>query len=313
MSKRVLITGSTGFLAGYLIKELKKKLIYEVFGITDEKNSQDTIKNTYSLDIRDRDKLFEVIKTIKPDIVFHLAAITNVGFAWKNQKLTHEVNFIGSLNLLEALSENGLNETRIIMMSSAEVYGNNEDPITESTAISIENPYSLSKYAMEMLADIFINSKKMDIIKIRSFNFTGPGQDKKFVSSDFAYQIAEIEKHKRPPVIDVGNLAAKRDFSDVRDIARYIEVLSRIGKTGGVYNLSSGNLISIQEILDKLLLLTDYEIEVNINKEKFRPVDIPVLKADNSYIKKEFDLYPEFEMRKTLKDILDYWRKVINE
>ncbi len=313
MSKRVLITGSTGFLAGYLIKELKKKRNYEVFGITDKKDSKSTTENTYSIDIRDREKLFEIIKTVKPDIVFHLAAITNVGFAWKNQKLTYEVNFIGSLNLLEALSENGFSKAKVIMMSSAEVYGNNEDAITESTAISIENPYSLSKYAMEMLADIFIRSKEMNIIKIRAFNFTGPGQDKKFVSSDFACQIAEIEKHKRPPVIDVGNLAARRDFSDVRDIARYIEVLSRLGNNGEVYNLSSGNLISIKEILDKLLLLTKIEIKVNINKEKFRPVDIPVLKADNSYIKKEFNLYPEFEMEKTLKNILDYWRNVINE
>ena len=240
MTERVLITGCTGFLAQFLIKELKKKDNYEVFGITDEKIKHCTKNNIYSVDIRERDELFKIIKKIKPDKVYHLAAIANVGFSWKNQKLTQEVNFIGSLNLLEAMLENGLNNSKVLMMSSSEVYGNNNEMSTEKTPVNIENPYSLSKYAMEMLSDIFIRSSSMNIVKIRSFNFAGPGQDKKFVLSDFAFQIAEIEKKNMSPVIKVGNLSAVRDFSDVRDIARYLETLGRLGKSGEIYNLSSG-------------------------------------------------------------------------
>lgn len=217
-------------------------------------------------------EVFKVIDIIKPEIVFHLAAVTNVGFSWKNQKLTQEVNFIGSLNLLEALCDSGMSSSKVLMMSSAELYGNTSELITENTSLSIQNPYSLSKYAMEMLADIFINSKEMNIIKVRSFNFTGPGQDKQFVSSDFAFQIAEIEKKRKPPVIEVGNLSAKRDFSDVRDIARYLVVLNNLGKSGELYNLCSGRTFSIQNILDKLILLSDEKISININKDKFRPV-----------------------------------------
>jgi len=310
--QRVLITGSTGFLARYLISELKKEGNYDIFGITDEDFSSN-LDQTYKVDIRDRQELFRVIKTVKPDKIFHLAAVTNVGFSWKNQKLTYEVNLLGSLNLFEGLCDAGLQNSNVLIMSSAEVYGNSPDTIRENTSLSIENPYSLSKYAMEMLADIFIKSNKMKIIKARAFNFTGPGQDKQFVSSDFAFQIAEIEKERKSPIIEVGNLSAMRDFSDVRDMARYIKTLNETGIAGKTYNLCSGEVLSIQDILDKLLSFSSRTIKVKIDKNKFRPVDIPVLKGDNTLIKKQFELFPKYHIDTTLKDILAFWRNNNNE
>jgi len=311
--EKILITGRTGFLANYLAKELSRDKNKEIYGITDEIVPDNLKGNTYRIDIRDRDAIFDIIGKIKPDKVFHLAAITNVGFSWKNQKLTYEVNFIGSLNLIEALVREGLKKSPVILMSSAEVYGKTQTPISEKTDISIDNPYSLSKYAMEKLADIFIKSNNMNIIKIRSFNFTGPGQDRKFVASDFAYQIAEIEKSNREPIIKVGNLSAERDFSDVRDIARYLSVLSKKGKSGNIYNLSSGKTLSIKSILEKLLSFSKENIEVRIDETKFRPVDTPVLKSDNGFIKDKYGLFPEYNIDNTLKDILDYWRNKSNE
>lgn len=311
--EKILITGSTGFLANYLISELNRKGNPEIYGITDEDVPEELKDSTFKVDIRNRDLLFEIVDRIKPDRVFHLAAITNVGFAWKNQKLTYDVNFLGTLNLIEALVKSGLHSIPVVLMSSAEVYGKSNEPITEQTSISIENPYSLSKFAMEMLGDIFIKSNNMNIIKIRAFNFTGPGQDRKFVASDFAYQIAEIEKGKREPVISVGNLSAERDFSDVRDIARYLNIISKKGQSGNTYNLSSGNSLSIENLLNKLLALSNNDIEVKVDKNKFRPVDNPVLKADNSFIEKEFGLVAEYDIDDTLKNILDYWREKKDE
>ena len=170
------------------------------------------------------------------------------------------------------------------------------------------NPYALSKMAMEMAGDLYLRTKKLEIIKVRSFNFIGPGQDVKFVSSNFAWQIANIEKGKKERIIKVGNLSAERDFSDVRDIARYMKVIGTEGKSGSIYNLCSGNVYSIKYILDILLKHSNEKIKIEVDKERFRPVDIPKLAGDNSLIQSKFGLIPEYSIEQTLRDTLDFWR-----
>jgi len=313
--KNLLITGCSGFLAPFLIDalmdtggDIKMSGITEVPGYTSSKIT------VYNIDITDRGRVFDVVEKVKPDVVFHLAAISNVGFSWEHQELTYQINFIGSSNLLEALAAFSP-QCRVLLMSSAELYGASDvDKMNEALPTCARNPYALSKIAMEMAADLYIQSMGMDIVKLRSFNFTGPGQDRKFVASDFSCQIAEIEKGKREPVIRVGNLSAVRDISDVRDIARYLAVISRGVKekeTGGIYNLCSGNTYSIRDILDILLSLSARKIDVLVDKDKFRPIDVPRLAGDNGLIKKTFNLRPEFTLEQTLSDLLAYWREKI--
>jgi GDP-4-dehydro-6-deoxy-D-mannose reductase len=307
--RRVLITGCSGFLASFLARELQKLGGHKIYGITDIEacGLNDTAK-VYHCDIRNQEALFQIFADIKPDVIYHLAAISNVGFSWRNQALTYEVNVIGSTHLMEAVATCSP-DARLILMGSAEVYGaNHSRKIKENSPVAIRNPYSLSKMAMEMVADLYINSKKLDVIKVRSFNFTGPGQDRKFVASDFASQIAAIEKGLEKPVIRVGNLSAVRDFSDVRDIARYLVHIANSGETAEIYNLCSGKSYVIKEILDILLKLARRDIKVEVDQQKFRPVDIPILAGDNSLLKKKFGLLPQYKIKDTLADLLQYWR-----
>ncbi len=306
--KRVFITGCSGFLASYLSALLLEEGNSEVFGITEIQGFNSDRFTVLNIDIREKDKLFAAVKEIKPDITFHLAAVTNVGFAWKNPNLTYEVNFIGSSNLLEAIALYSP-VSRILLMSSAELYGRTKKKLSgETMKISVKNPYSLSKYAMEMLADLYMKARNLDVTKIRSFNFIGPGQDRKFVASDFSSQIAAIEKGEKEPLIRVGNLSAVRDFSDVRDTARYLNVIAEKGDRGGIYNLCSGKTYSIRQILDILLSFSTANIKIAADENKLRPLDIPRLAGDCSLIREKFDLYPRYEIEQTLLDLLNYWR-----
>ncbi len=307
--EKVLITGCSGFLASYLVNELNDKSS-KILGITEEEHYSSNDFEVIHTDIRDKDMLGKIVGEFSPDRIYHLAAISNVGFSWKYPGLTYEVNFIGSSNLLEAVSENSP-DARIVLMSSAEVYSiDGDNKLTETSPTSPSNPYALSKFAMEMAADLYINSMNMDIVKIRSFNFTGPGQNTSFVSSDFSYQIAQIEKGRKEPVIKVGNLSAMRDFSDVRDIARYLTVIGREGKRGEIYNTCSGNVYSISDILNILLELSSVRIRIDEESDRFRPVDKPILVGDNSKIKNELGLEPEYNIRMTLADILKHSRNM---
>jgi GDP-4-dehydro-6-deoxy-D-mannose reductase len=316
--KNVLITGCSGFLGPFLIDRLgggqENFCRYEnITGITEIPGYTSPKIEVSIIDIRDRERIFGIIEKVKPEIVFHLAAVSNVGFSWNNQKLTYEINFIGSSNLLEAIKRFSP-RCRVLLMSTAELYGGSDkDLMDESLPTSARNPYALSKKAMEMAADLYIQSEGMDIVKLRSFNFTGPGQDRKFVASDFSFQIAEIEKGKREPVIRVGNLSAVRDISDVRDIARFLAVIAANTKAEpcGIYNLCSGNAFSIRNILDILLSLSTERITVEVEENRFRPIDIPRLVGDNSLIGKTFHLHPEFKIEQTLSDLLNYWREKI--
>lgn len=330
MMRKVLITGCSGFLGQKLLEtrtgesflenvpgcqkqtNTRQNEIHDIHGITEIMDYESPAITVHHVDIRDKENVFSVVEAVKPDVTFHLAAIANVGYAWKNQTSTYEINFIGSSNLLEALAKFSPG-SRVLLMSTAELYGKSQrEVMDESTPTSASNPYALSKKAMEMLADLYLEAKKLDIIKLRSFNFTGPGQDRKFVAADFSFQIAEIEKGKREPVIRVGNLSAIRDISDVRDIARFLKVIANKGESGGIYNLCSGKAYSIQHLLDILLSLARVKIDVVIDEDKFRPIDIPRLVGDNRRIREIFGLEPEYSIEQTLTDLLDYWRQRVD-
>lgn len=310
MSKKVLITGCSGFLATHLIEALRQQDDLTIYGITEVPAFVAPYLTVSTVDLRLKHLVFETIQAIQPDVVFHLAAIANVGFSWLNQELTYQVNFIGTSNLLEALYQFSP-RSRILLMSSAELYGKAKTtPYQETDPLAPPmNPYALSKLAMEMVGDLYANTLNMDIIKIRAFNFTGPGQDRKFMASDFSCQIAEIEKGLREPIIQTGNLSAVRDFSDVRDIARYLTVIAQQAQPGGVYNLCSGHIYSTQQILDRLLSFSTHAIQTRVDTTKIRPSDVPVLAGDNTLIRNTFALTPQYDIHHTLLDLLNYWRQ----
>lgn len=305
--QRVLITGCTGFLGRHLVELLRRDPQYCLYGITDEPGVEVPGIEIRQLDIRNRSQLFQLVETCKPDQVFHLAAITNVGFSWAHQQLTYEVNFMGSLHLMEALVQ-FVPRSRILIMSSAEISGLQLNESPEGRQLSIRSPYALSKAAMEMLVSLFLARSSLALVPVRAFNFTGPGQDPQFVAPDFARQVARIEAGMAPPVIRVGNLSARRDFSDVRDMARYVAAAGFKGKKGRLMQLGSGRVIPIRRILDILLSLSRVPITVKVEPERLRPLDIPELQGECGILRREMGLTPNYSMEQTLSDLLDEWR-----
>jgi GDP-4-dehydro-6-deoxy-D-mannose reductase len=309
---RVLVTGCSGFLASHLLKRLLAEPGNKIFGITEVPGFIYPDVEVFQVDIRRRDDIAQMLEIIRPDITFHLAGAASVGFAWKNPELTYDVNFMGSSNLLEALQASAP-DSRLVMMSSAEIYQPSEAPISEKSQVACRNPYALSKLAMEMLGDLYWRAFGMKVSKIRAFNFTGPGQDRRFVAADFASQIARIERGELPTVIHVGNLDAVRDFSDVRDIARYVQAIGAAARGGEVFNACSGRGYSVRQILDTLLSQAKKTIRVEVDVARLRPLDNPVIRGDGSLIRGRFGLVPEYAIERTLGDLLDYWRGMPSE
>jgi len=308
--KRIFITGASGFLASHLIANLSNQHV-ELFGISDllpEEEVKDKLTDFTVLDIREKRRLKEHISKIRPSIVFHLAALTNVAISWQHPALTYEINLGGSSNIIEALSANP-DSCKIVLLSTAELYGFQPDALREDSPLSSRSPYALSKWAMEKLPLLFLHHPHLTFLTIRAFNFTGPGQSANFVASDFARQIARIELGLAKPEIEVGNLSAERDFSDVRDISRYIWELSMDQRTmSDTINLCSGCAFSIQKILDQLLSYSKQKIQINIDPQRFRPVDNPVMLGDNARLSTVYGLRPQYQIETTLKDLLEYWR-----
>ena len=310
---RILVTGCSGFLASHLLKRLQREPRNKVFGITEVPGFTYPDVEVFQVDIRRRDDIAQMLDIVRPDVTYHLAAVTSVGYAWKNPEVTYEVNFLGTSNLLEALQASAP-DSRLLLMSSAEVYRiGGGGPLREDSPVACQNPYALSKMAMEMLGDLYGRAFAMRVCKVRAFNFTGPGQDRKFVAADFANQIARIERGELPAVIRVGNLDAVRDFSDVRDVARYVQVIGGKGEGGEIFNVCSGRAYSIRQLLDILLDQARVPIRVEVDPAKFRPLDNPVLKGDPERIRRRFGLDPEYAIERTLGDLLDYWREMPSE
>lgn len=314
--KKVLITGITGF-AGSHLAELLLKNNYQVYGTTRPRSSKDNIvqiKDRLKLsdaDIVDSHSLNNLVSKIKPDYIFHLAAQSFVPTSWASPATTFEVNVIGTVNLFEAVRRARINP-KIQIACSSEEYGlvhQSELPVKETNPLRPLSPYAVSKVAMDYLGYQYFRSYEMQIVRTRGFNHTGPRRGDVFATSNFSKQIAEIEKGLKEAVIHVGNLEAKRDFTDARDMVRgYLLAILKC-QAGEVYNICSGKAVRIRKILDILLSLSKVKIKIKKDKERIRPSDVPILLGDCSKFQKETGWKPQLPLEKTLKDLLDYWRE----
>lgn len=306
---KALIIGAGGFVGGYLIRELSN-YGYEVHAThLPSENIKDGCFR-HVLDIMRKDDISELMCEIKPDIVYHLAAQSSVALSWKKPQLTAEINIIGSINVMESLPDN----TRLVLIGSGEEYGfirKNACPIKESEPPQPANIYAVSKVCTGMIGRIYHRAYNKDIIIVRAFNHSGPEQSEMFVISDFCKQIAEIEKGLRPPEISTGNLSAKRDFTDVRDIVRAYRLLGEKGISGKTYNVGRGRAVSIEYILDTAMGLSEMPIVHSTDPNRLRASDIPVIEPDVSEILSDTGWKAEISVEKTVSDTLDYWRKKI--
>lgn len=305
--KTILITGSEGFVGTHLVKELNEKK-YKIVPTSYPLLLPN--KEAYiPLDIVNTDMTLEVLKTHNPDIIFHLAALSSVSKSVRDQPLTYSTNIMGTVNLLEAARL--LNKrVRFIFISTCEVYGNGGNKISETSKIILKSPYAVSKYAAELICQNY-TSIGIDCVIVRPFNHIGPGQAENFVMPTIAKQIAEIEKGKRPPLIELGNIKAKREFINVQDITDAYTLAIKKCKPGEIYNISSSKGYTVADAIEIFKKLSKKEFEIKIDLSRVRKNDIPVLVGNGSKFSNLTGWRPKIKFQKTVEDLLNYWRAKI--
>ena len=292
---KVIIVGASGFVGGYLAREL-------------ESAGHSTVKvDLPEVNLLDAKQVDTLVESAKPDAVVNLAAISSVGTSWKCPADTISVNVNGTLNLQEAIRKHAPH-AKTLLIGSAEEYAvpEGEKQLRETDPLEASNPYGISKIAQENFAQLYRKKYGMSIVCTRSFNHTGVGQTTTFALPSFVKQVAAIDKSGKPGQIRVGNLSAWRDFSDVEDVVHVYRMLLENDNEFDTYNVGSGIAHRIEDLLkDVILKFTPVDIEIVVDPEKVRPVETPYLCADNSRIKKYWNAT---DIRVTLKKMFDHFR-----
>ncbi len=316
---RVLITGITGFVGSHMAEYalLRGAEVFGSYRWRSKTENIDHLRSTITLiesNLRDLSSVRGLLETANPDYVVHLAAQSFVGASWQTPAETLTTNIICQLNLLEALRALKLSP-RFLVAGTSEEYGlayPEELPIKETNPLRPLSPYAVSKVAQDMMGYQYFKSYGLPIIRTRAFNHEGPRRGDVFVTSNFAKQVAEIEAGLREPVIHVGDLKPRRDYSDVRDIVRGYWLLLQRGEPGEVYNLCSGRSWAIQQVLDFLLAeSTAKGIAVQTDPSRLRPSDVMLLEGDPTKIERATGWKVEIPFERTLRELLDYWRQRI--
>lgn len=307
---KVLIVGIEGFVGGYLL-EKALDIGHEVYGTYfDGITLSDIVKEKCKLrfvDIRKYDELVCFINDVKPDLIFHLAAQSSAAISWKKPQLTMDVNISGTVNVLEAVRNHSMN-SRVIIIGSSEEYGiikPEDNPVDELHSLCPMNPYAISKVTCEDLSKLYIRAYGLNIVMVRSFNHIGVRQSTEFVIPYFAKEIAKISIGQSEPVIKVGNLDAKRDFTDVRDVVDAYFIIAVKGKTGEVYNVGSGKTNTIRHYLDYMIDREGVDIEIIRDSNRMRPSDNPIICCNNAKLKK-LGWQCIHNVYLTINDIIDY-------
>lgn len=318
--KKVLITGISGFVGKHLAQYFLSQDGYAVVGTCRSEASIASLNelkdkvHLVNVDLMDAEKVADILNDEKPDYIVHLAAQASPSKSFSVPAETLTVNTVATLNILEGLRKHEMKSTRLLLVSTGEMYGMvkpSDIPIDEDTPMRPISPYSVSKITQDYLAYQYFLAYHLDIVRVRPFNHIGPGQKEGFVVSDFAKQIVEIEHKKKDPVLSVGNLEGKRDFTDVRDIVKAYGLALEKGEAGEVYNLGSGVSRKISDMLQTLLDHSTEKVEIKTDPARFRPIDVPEIVCDYQKFHKLTGWKPEIAFEKTLQDILDYWRQIV--
>lgn len=300
--KKVLIFGAAGFVGGYLAEEFLTHG-YTVCGSDIADTAALPAGVTYHKgDLLSSDQVQALILAEQPDIIVNLAAISSVGASWSIPQTTVSVNVVGALNILEA-ARKCETAPRVLFVGSSEEYAATDSPMDESTPLNANNPYGISKMTQERFAALYRERYGMQVCCVRPFNHTGVGQRESFVLPSFCKQAAEIEKTGKPGVIKVGNLSAERDFSSVKDIVRAYRLIVERGDCTKVYNVGSGKAYSLRQMLEYIVSLCTVPVTVEVDPERFRPVDTPVVCCDHSAITEDLGWMPEYSIFDVLQEM----------
>lgn len=318
---KVLITGITGFAGSHLAELCLQKPAVKVYGTVRTRSRLDNISHLISrlelheCDLRDPFAVRKMLEAVAPDHIFHLAAQSFVPTSWKAPEETISTNILSQLNIFEGIHQLGM-DARVQIACSSEQYGlvyPDELPINESNPFRPLSPYGVSKVGQDLLGYQYHASYGLYIVRTRAFNHTGPRRGESFVTSSFCKQVAEIEAGRRPAVLRCGNLDARRDFTDVRDMARAYWLALEKGEPGDAYVIASGNAYGIGEVLEIILANARRSIRVEPAPELMRPSDVPVLMGDASKFRKLTGWKPQIPFAQTMSDLLEYWRMVVAE
>ncbi len=315
---RAFITGIGGFAGGHLYEYLLRETDWQVSGCTFqgwERSHLDRRVIPFELDLRDASSVRETLEQAAPDFIFHLAAQSFVAVSWNEPWETIENNIRAELNVLDALVKLGA-RPRVLIAGSNEEYGlvRPEDlPLNEGSPLRPNSPYAVSKIAQDMLGLAYFLSYRIPIVRIRAFNHIGPRQSELFAVSAFARQLAEMEAGIREPLLRVGNLDARRDFTDVRDVVRAYHLAITRGEPGEVYNVGSGRSWAIREIVDQLVGYCKVAVAVEQDPALMRPSDAPEMRCDPSRIRNLLGWEPAIPLEQTLRDTLNAWRQAVGK
>lgn len=314
---RLLITGINGFVGRYLADHLLAQAGNQLWGLTRGPGRlppalAGRVSELYA-NLDDRVALRQALELAQPEVIFHLAGQPFVPESFRDPGATLQTNLLGTLHMIQAIIELQLTP-RLVIVGSYEEYGKvdpDDLPINEACPLRPTNPYGVSKAAQSLLATQYHMSHGLATICVRPFTHIGPGQSARFVTAAFARQIARIEHGLQSPLVQVGNLSAQRDFTDVRDVVRAYALLAQHGTAGQVYNLGSGQAVMVRSILDQLVAASTAKVEVQPNPELMRPVDMPLVLCDPRRLHAATGWVPQIPLSQTLDDILNYWRRTV--
>jgi GDP-4-dehydro-6-deoxy-D-mannose reductase len=311
---KILITGIYGFAGAHLANYLSDQG-NQIAGFCLETDIEAGVipdsARIYIGDLRQKDRVAEVIADYNPDRVVHLAAVSSVKFSFDNPAETFAINITGTQNLLEAIARQK-KPAQTILVSSSEIYGQlgpNDVPVSETALLAPVNPYGVSKAAVDLMGYQYFKSYGVPVYRIRAFSHIGPRQSTQAVISDWARQTAAIELGMASPEIRVGNLDVVRDYSDVEDVIKAYELIFEKGRPGEAYNVCSGIGQKLDLLLQQIIGFSSKIIAIKTDPDRLRPVDIPILIGSPRKIKSETGWEPRIDIRDTLKKVYDYWHK----
>lgn len=292
---KALITGAHGFVGPYLAAHL-------------EASGDEVVGVDRDMPIEDADAVRSRFHDERPEVVYHLAALSHVGESWTAPVEVLRINVEGTLNVLLAAIDSGVE--RVVVIGSAEQYGHVKSdrlPVTEDMAQLPVSPYGASKAAAEAIASYAVRGRDLPVVLVRAFNHLGPGQSDRLVASGIARQVARNERTGEREV-RTGDLSPRRDFTDVRDVVRAYRLLAERGVGGEAYNVCSGHAVEVRAVADSLIQLSGRDMELVLDPERLRPVDVPVLLGSNDKLRAATGWEPHVSLEETLGDILDWWR-----